>query len=67
MLPKKEFTQQMQADIESVNNDLLYLIDLLTPMEGQYRTAQEQVYFEIALSAVSKLPINNNSDIVKYK
>ena len=61
---KKEFTPAMQSDIEAANDSLLYLLDLLTPMEGQQRTAQEQVYFEVALMAANKLPVNNYSDII---
>lgn len=60
------FTPAMQADISIANDALLYLLDLLTPMEGQQRTAQEQVYFEQALFAASKLPINNNAELHKY-
>jgi hypothetical protein len=63
---KKEFTNSMQIDIASANESLLYLLDLLTPMEGQYRTAQEQVYFEQALNAARLLPINNSTELQRY-
>lgn len=60
------FTPAMQADISIANDALLYLLDLLTPMEGYERTSQEQVYFEQALIAASKLPINNNTELSRY-
>jgi len=59
-------TGKMLEDITAANNNLLYLLDLLTPMEGQQRTPQEQVYFEIALSAAARLPINNYDQLAKY-
>jgi len=59
-------SKQIQCDISAVNDNLLYLLDLLTPMEGQFRTAQEQVYFETALTAARLLPISNNTELQKY-
>ncbi len=59
-------TGRMLADITSVNDNLLYLLDLLTPTEGEQRTPQEQVYFETVLSAAAKLPINNYDQLAKY-
>lgn len=61
-----KYTPEMQADISDANDALIYLLDLLTPMEGYQRTAQEQVYFEQALIAASKLPINNNTELSRY-
>ena len=65
-MEKINLTPEMKIDISAANDALLYLLDLLTPMEGQQRTAQEQVYFEQALFAASKLPINNNAELHKY-
>lgn len=59
-------TGKILEDITAANDNLLYLLDLLTPMEGQQRTAQEQVYFEIALSVAAKLPISNYTQLAKY-
>lgn len=59
-------TGKMLEDITAANDNLLYLLDLLTPIEGQQRTAQEQVYFETALNAAAKLPINNYTQLAKY-
>lgn len=39
----------------SATDDLIYLLDLLSPMEGQQRTPIEQVYYQLVLSAIDKL------------
>ncbi len=62
----KQIEAAVKADIQAANDSLIYLLDLLTPMEGQQRTAQEQVYFELVLQAVKLLPVNNYNEVCKY-
>lgn len=57
---------EVKVSIEAANESLLELLYLLTPMEGQYRTPQEQVYFEKALNAARLLPVSNYTELQKY-
>lgn len=55
----------IQADLNESNAALLFVLDLLTPLNRD-RTGKEQVMFDNILNAAKKLPVNNIFDLAKY-
>ena len=56
---------EIKNDLEIVNEHLLYILDILTPVDEQI-TEIEKIILQNIITALNKLPINNYSAIQKY-